>query len=100
MPVVDTIPIYAVIGSEPGKDAKALEIFLDKENADHYVRNGLVQAMMMHRGGAILPGEQISMILTVAEDDSSMTTGSVAVNGPDHRHVWDFRVEKRWAPRS
>jgi hypothetical protein len=98
-PLPDPLPFYVVIGSEPDKPPRALEIFMEVERADNYVLDGVMQAMMLHRGGVLQPGEQISMLLTLGIEDVNLTTASVAVNGDDHRHVWDFRVEKRWAPK-
>lgn len=96
----DKIPVYVVVGSDPDHPAKALEIFMERPRADAYVLDGTMQAAAMHRGGMLSPGEQVSMILTIGRDDeSSMTTASLVVLGDDHRHVWDFRVEKRWGQR-
>jgi len=102
MPSPETLPIYVIVASEPEEpEAKPLEVFMERPRADQYVLDGLLQALMMHRNGEIFkPGDQISMIMTRGtEDDERLTSGSLAFNGAEHRHVWDFRVEKRWAPR-
>lgn len=93
---LDTVEVYIVIGSEPGEQSKPLEIFLEREDADSYLFNGLVQSMAMHKA-VVTPGCTASLLMTRG-DEINMTSGSFVVNGED-RHVWDFRVEKRWASR-
>ena len=102
MPLADRLPIYIVVGSEPDKPIEPLEIFMEPERADAYVLDGLITSLAMHRSGVLQQGEQISLIMTIGDRESEpekLTAGSVVVVAKDHRHVWDFRVEKRWAPR-
>lgn len=96
--VADPLPVLVVVGSEPGEETKSMEVFLESEEADIYVFNGLLQAMAMHRQ-VLQPGDQVSMIMTRGVEGFSTTTGSIAMSGQTDRHVWDFRVEKRWAPK-
>lgn len=99
----DKLPIYVVVGSEPDKGPLAMEIFMEPERAEQYVMDGVMAALVAHRGGRLQPNEQLSMIMTIGDhpDDGpeKLMSASVVVMGEDHRHVWDFRVEKRWAPR-
>lgn len=103
----EPLPIYVIIGSEPDEPSKPLEIFMEPERAAEYVINGLMQAAFMSAQGILKPGDQLSVLVTLGKpaDDAepeTMTTGSVAVVGQTtaRRRVWDFRVEKRWAPRT
>jgi hypothetical protein len=95
---VETIEFYAVMGSEPDQPQKCHEIFLQRDRADSFIFNGLLQAVAMHRDVALEEGDVLSMIMQRGSEDV-MTTGSLVVNSASDRHVWDFRVEKRWAPK-
>lgn len=96
----ENLPVYVVVGSDPDRAPKALEIFMERERADGYVLDGVMQAAMLHRGGMLRAGEQISILITIGrEDETSLSSASLAIAGDDHRHAWEFRVEKRWAPR-
>lgn len=94
---IGTIELYAIIGSEPEQPVRCLEIFLERDRADAYIFNGLLQAMAMHQQ-VVEEGDTVSMIIQRGSEDV-MSTGSLVMNGAAHRHTWDFRVEKRWAPK-
>lgn len=95
---VETIEFYTVMDSEPDQPQKCHEIFLQRDRADSFIFNGLLQAVAMHRDVALEEGDVLSMIMQRGSEDV-MTTGSLVVNSASDRHVWDFRVEKRWAPK-
>lgn len=102
----EPLPIYVVIGSEPDTETRPLEIFMEPERAAAYVLDGLIQSLAMARmAGGLGSGDQVSMIVTMGRygddhHDESMTAGSFVVRTSHDQRVWDFRVEKRWAPRS
>jgi len=98
-----TLPVYVAVGSDPDDEVPGephvMEVFLTAPQASGFVLDAMMQALRLHRDGRLKRGEQISLLLTLGEgegDDERMTYGSVAVQATDHRHVWDFRVEKRW----
>ena len=103
--MADQLGIYVVVGSTPDEEAKPLEIFMEPQRAAQYVMNGLMEAEWMTTQGILRPGDQLSVLVTLGKEGDidtpeTMTSGSVAVVGSEHRKVWDFRVEKRWARRS
>lgn len=95
----DDLPVYIVFGSEPGSESTPLNVFAEVGRADQYLLDGLMTAMVINREAILRPGEQVSLLVTVGnEADGTSTSGSVVTIGEDGRNVWDFRVEKRWAP--
>ncbi len=71
MPASKDFPVYAVY-AKPPDGAKIVE--------------------------GIEKDEQISLLFTSGNDDIG-TSASLAIQSQGDRRVWEFHVEKRWAPR-